>query len=38
MGGTTGATSITTMDVDTLGNIVVGGNSIDSGFLGISAT
>jgi len=38
LGGTTGATAITAMDVDTLGNIVVGGNSIDTGFLGFSAS
>ncbi len=33
MGGTTGATEFTAMDMDATGNIVVGGSSSDLGVL-----
>ncbi len=38
MGGSQGTTSVTAMDVDTLGNIAAGGSTIDSGFLGKTAS
>ena len=38
LGGTNNPTSFTAMDVDSLGNIVVGGYSQDSGYLGIAPT
>jgi hypothetical protein len=37
-GGSQGPTSITAMDIDTLGNIVVGGNSRDQGLLGAATS
>jgi len=36
-GGSQGDTGITAMDIDTLGNIVVGGRSQDTGLLGAVA-